>query len=88
MFFSVDAHFGTAAGDDIEIPALEDILDEEEEKKLADEDEEVSSTLTKFKVPRKEVNFATFIILLSFFLILNMCDIGLVHKFCCIINQF
>ena len=53
LFFSVDAHFGTAVSGDTEIPTLEDISEEEEEKKLTNEGEEVSSTQTKTKVPRK-----------------------------------
>ena len=51
--FSVDAHFETAAGGDAEIPILEDISDEEEEKKPGDEDKEVTSTQTKPKVPQE-----------------------------------
>ena len=50
-FFSVDAHFGTAAGGDAEIPTLEDISDERGEK--AEEGEEVTSTQTKLKMPQK-----------------------------------
>ena len=52
-FFSVDAHFGMAASGDVEIPTLEEILEEEEEKKPTDEAEEVSSTQAKPKVPQK-----------------------------------
>ena len=46
LFFSVDVHFGTAVSGDAEISALEDVLEEEEEKKLTDEGKEVSSTQT------------------------------------------
>ena len=53
MPFSVDAHFGTATSGDAEIPLLEDVSYEEEEKKLGDKDEEVTSTQTKPKVPQK-----------------------------------
>ena len=53
LLFRVDAHLGTAAGSDVEIPILEDISDGEEEKKPVDEAGEVSSTQTRAKVPRK-----------------------------------
>ena len=49
--FSIDAHFGTAAGSDLEIPILEDISDGEEEKKSGDEAGEVSSTQARPKIP-------------------------------------
>ena len=42
-----------AVGGDAEIPALEDILEEEEEKKPTDEGKEVLSAQTKPKVPQK-----------------------------------
>ena len=51
LLFSVDAHFGTATSGDAEIPICEDISDEEKEKRLGDEDEEVTSTQTRSKVP-------------------------------------
>ena len=53
LFFSVDTHFETAVGGDAEIPTLEDISKEGEEKNPMDKGEEVSSTQTKPKVPQK-----------------------------------
>ena len=51
--FSIDTHFGTVAGSDVEIPILKDISDGEEEKKPEDEASEVSSTQAGPKVPQK-----------------------------------
>ena len=50
-FFSVDTHFGTAAGGDAEIPTLEDISDEGGEK--VEDGKEMTLTQTKLKVPQK-----------------------------------
>ena len=60
MLFSVDVLFGKAAGTDIEVPVLEEMLEEEEEKKLLDNVGEVSSTQAKPKVPQKLLTFAAF----------------------------
>ena len=46
-------HFGTTVGGVAGILALEDKMDEEEEKKLAGEGKEATSTQTKLKVPQK-----------------------------------
>ena len=53
LLFSVDVLFGKAASTDIEIPVLEEMLEEEEEKKPLDDVGEVSSTQAKPKVPWK-----------------------------------
>ena len=53
MLFSVDMLFGKAAGTDIEVPVLEEMSEEEEEKKLLDDVREVSSTQAKPKMPQK-----------------------------------
>ena len=53
MLFSVDALFGMAANANAEIPVLEEMSEEEEEKKPLDDVGEVSLTQAKLKVPRK-----------------------------------
>ena len=53
LLFSVDVLFGKAAGTDIEIPVLEEMSEEEEEKKSLDDVEKESSTQAKPKVSRK-----------------------------------
>ena len=53
LLFSVDVCFGKAVGTNAEIPVLEEMSEEEREKKPLDEVGEVSSTQTKPKVPQK-----------------------------------
>ena len=51
--FSIDVLFGKAAGTDIEVPALKEMSEEEEEKKLLGDVGEVSLAEAKPKVPQK-----------------------------------
>ena len=53
LLFSVDVLFGKAASTDIELPVLEEMPEEEEEKKPLGDVGEVSLTQAKPKVPPK-----------------------------------
>ena len=53
LLFSVNVLFGKTASTDIEVPVLEEMSQEEEEKKLLDDVGEVSLTQAKPKVPQK-----------------------------------